>query len=605
MDRFLAVDIESQGFEGRLLGGCIVGEGIEECHEASTLLPRLIELSEEGYKFVAHHAATEHRIFKREGFNPGTMACTMILAHYLNPHLRSFGLRACAKREECDTQKQDFKPDDWETAEWTPEMQDYCLDDTRACWQLFQKYTTQLENWEFEYLWYTSFEVAPIIDKMSRNGLYIDISACQGALGPLKQEYEHLYDNFDFPEFIAKGTRVLKKFKGNRYEVSGGYCLYEGKNPEGMHVYRNYVPFERTNANHLAVLLQEQGWEPTEFGKSGRPLLNQDVILWLDHDRFPLAKILSRQRALEFMIQVLEKLSAVDEKGRVYPSYSQTTTLTGRFSSFGALNSQNIPSRSEEAYLIRQCIAAPPGKVLVTADLSNIEARILAHWLCVYGYPDLAYDFAAGVDFHSKNAANWVIPLFQQMGIDNPKLARNIAKTALFASIYGAGPDVIYKKANISAGKKVFDRSFGEQILKLMDESMPLSRMKQDIIREARANGGVFFDHLGRRMYYPSLFYKDSFLRGEGERQLINAVFQGGASGIVKVIMNELDPDAERLHADIIIQVHDSLTYETPIETSEEFSAIMNKVMNRHDELLVNCPIAAEVKIISSMSEEK
>src|SRR6185312_7026662 len=239
---------------------------------------------------------------------------------------------------------------------------------------------------------------------------------------------------------------------------------------------------------------------------------------------------------------------------------------TGRLSSTDP-NLQNIPIRTEEGSRIRRAFIAEPGHVLVSADYSQIELRLLAH---VADIPQLRESFLRGEDIHARTAAEvFGIPI---EGMD--PMTRRRAKAINFGIIYGISAFGLARQLGIAAGEArgyiaaYFDRYPGIRAY--------MERTKE----EARINGYVT-SPFGRRCWVPGIADKNPARRGYAERQAINAPLQGGAADIIKRAMVRL-PKAmvdAGLKSKLLLQVHDELLFEAPEGEVEALAALAKHVM--------------------------
>ena len=269
-----------------------------------------------------------------------------------------------------------------------------------------------------------------------------------------------------------------------------------------------------------------------------------------------------------------------DAQGRVHTDFAMAVTSTGRLSSTEP-NLQNIPVRTEEGARIRGAFVAEPGNLLVSADYSQIELRILAH---VADVPSLKHAFAHGEDIHSRTAAD--IFRLDPKAVD--KEARRRAKTINFGIIYGMSAFGLGARLGIPPGeaRAIIDAYFA-QYPGIRD---CMERFKED----ARTRGYVETP-FGRKLWLPEIGSKDPARRAGAERAAINAPFQGGAAEIIKRAMVRV-PQALReagLTGRMLLQVHDELVLEVPEAEVEATSALLRRVMEGAATLSV--PLAVEV----------
>jgi DNA polymerase-1 len=237
--------------------------------------------------------------------------------------------------------------------------------------------------------------------------------------------------------------------------------------------------------------------------------------------------------------------------GRVHTSYNQTITSTGRLSSSDP-NLQNIPIRTEEGRRIRHAFTAPPGHVIMSADYSQIELRVLAH---LSGDTVFCHAFANDEDIHTRTAAE-VFGLFPEMV--TPEMRRQ-AKTINFGIIYGQGSFSLAKQLGIA-------RKTAEDFINTYKERHSGAIAFLDsCIREAEEHGAVR-TILGRRLPIPDIRSSNGNVLAFARRNAINYPIQGSAADIIKCAMIRVDARIrqEQLQSRLIMQVHDELVFEVP-----------------------------------------
>jgi len=281
--------------------------------------------------------------------------------------------------------------------------------------------------------------------------------------------------------------------------------------------------------------------------------------------------------------------AAIDPRdGRVHTDFSMANTSTGRLASTEP-NLQNIPVRTEEGQRIRRAFIAEPGHVLMSADYSQIELRLLAHLADV---PALRDAFEKSQDIHARTAAD----IFHLAPEAVDKEARRRAKTINFGIIYGMSAFGLAARLGIPPGeaKMIIDAYFA-QYPGIRDA---MERLKE----EARLQGYVSTS-FGRRLWIPDIGAKDMMRRAGAERAAINAPFQGGAAEVIKRAMVRLPGvlRAAKLSARMLLQVHDELVFEVPEAEVAETGALVRDVMENVVTLKV--PLAVEVGTGRSWAE--
>jgi DNA polymerase-1 len=241
------------------------------------------------------------------------------------------------------------------------------------------------------------------------------------------------------------------------------------------------------------------------------------------------------------------------DTGRIHTSYNQTVTATGRLSSSNP-NLQNIPIRTEEGREIRKGFIADDGHFLLSADYSQIELRVFAHYS---DDPVLLRAFEREEDIHSRTAAE-VFDLDPKMV--TPEM-RRMAKMINFGIIYGMGPMKLAKELGISRKiAQVYLDNYYERYKGVKD-------FKEKILSKARQNGYVT-TLLKRRRYLPNISSDNERLKGESERAAINTPIQGTAADLIKMAMINIASKLkkENLSTKMLLQVHDELVFEVPQE---------------------------------------
>ncbi|MEM9170291.1 MAG: DNA polymerase I [Pseudomonadota bacterium] len=254
------------------------------------------------------------------------------------------------------------------------------------------------------------------------------------------------------------------------------------------------------------------------------------------------------------------------ETGRVHTSYSLAATTTGRLASTDP-NLQNIPIRTDDGAKIRTAFIAEKGQVLISADYSQIELRLLAHIADLKSMKDA---FAAGVDIHAMTASEMFgVPV---EGMD--PMVRRRAKAINFGIIYGISAFGLANQLGIARGeaKDYIDSYF---------EKFPgIKKYMDDTKRAAKADGYVE-TIFGRRTYVGGINDKNPAMRGYAERQAINAPIQGAAADVIRRAMIRM-PNAlveAGLSAKMLLQVHDELIFEAPKKEAEATCAVIAEVM--------------------------
>lgn len=272
----------------------------------------------------------------------------------------------------------------------------------------------------------------------------------------------------------------------------------------------------------------------------------------------------------------------IREDGRVHTTYAMAAAATGRLSSNDP-NLQNIPIRTEEGGRIRQAFVAAPGHLLVSADYSQIELRLLAH---VADVPALTEAFATGQDIHSRTASEvFGVPMDQMTG-----LVRRRAKAINFGIIYGISAFGLARQLQIEPGeaKAYIDAYF---------QRYPGIRAYMEATREEARINGFVLTPFGRRCWVPGIADRNGAKRAYAERQASNAPLQGGGADIIKRAMIHLPKalDDAGLRGRMLLQVHDELLFEAPEDEAPALAELVRDVMQRAAVLSV--PLVVETGI--------
>ena len=265
--------------------------------------------------------------------------------------------------------------------------------------------------------------------------------------------------------------------------------------------------------------------------------------------------------------------------GRVHTTYNQTITATGRLSSSDP-NLQNIPTRSELGRTVKTAFSAGEGSVFLAVDYSQIELRLLAH---LSGDEHLVRAFNEGEDFHAETAARvFGVPVSEV----TPDL-RSRAKAVNFGIVYGQQAYGLSQSLHISMveARDMIDRYY---------EAYPGVRMFLDSVVARAKQTGYAETMYGRRRHIPELKAKNPQLRGFGERTAMNHPMQGTAADIIKIAMARVSRrlEEEGFAAHMILQVHDELDFECPVDEVERLTAMVRDVMEHVVDLRV--PLIAE-----------
>ncbi|MFN9488217.1 MAG: DNA polymerase I [Betaproteobacteria bacterium] len=324
-------------------------------------------------------------------------------------------------------------------------------------------------------------------------------------------------------------------------------------------------PFNLSSPKQIQeVLFEKQGLKPVKKTPGGAPSTDEESLeeLALDH---PLPKLILEYRGLaKLKSTYTDKLPGMINRatGRVHTSYGQATAVTGRLASSDP-NLQNIPIRTAEGRRIREAFIAPQGSVIVSADYSQIELRIMAH---ISRDESLLKAFAAGEDIHRATAA-------EIFGVDLAAVdseQRRYAKVINFGLIYGMSAFGLARQLNLerAAAQQYMDRYF---------QRYPGVAEYMRVTRDQAHRQGYVETVFGRRLWLPEIRSSNGNRRQGAERAAINAPMQGTAADLIKMAMIAVQRwlEEEKLGTRLIMQVHDELVLEVP---QEELGRVRDEV---------------------------
>jgi DNA polymerase-1 len=286
-------------------------------------------------------------------------------------------------------------------------------------------------------------------------------------------------------------------------------------------------------------------------------------------------------------------VQAINPKtGRVHTSYAMASTTTGRLSSNDP-NLQNIPVRTEEGRKIRKAFVAEPGHVLISADYSQIELRLLAH---IGDIPQLKRAFHEGLDIHAMTASEMFGVPIEGM----PSEVRRRAKAINFGIVYGISAFGLANQLSIP-------REEAGAYINTYFERFPGIRAYMDQMRALVREQAFVTTIFGRKVNIPAIRAKAPAERQFGERAAINAPIQGAAADIIRRAMIRMPAalKAEGLTARMLLQVHDELVFEAPEAEAQAVCAVARQVMERAAEpvLVLSVPLVVEARAAKNWDE--
>ena len=348
-------------------------------------------------------------------------------------------------------------------------------------------------------------------------------------------------------------------------------------------------PFNLNSPKQLQEILFDKMGIPTKGLKktaSGSISTNEAVLEALAPD-YPLPKIILQNRSLaKLKSTYTDKLPEMihPSTGRIHTTYAQAVAITGRLASNNP-NLQNIPIRTAEGRRVRRAFIAPQGSVILSADYSQIELRIMAH---LSGDQTLLDAFKNGEDVHRRTAAEVFGVAPEHITPDQ----RRYAKTINFGLIYGMGEYGLAKALNIDnlSAKNFISRYFARY---------PSVADYMQRTKEQAAQQGYVETLFGRRLYLPDIHNKNHVIRTGAERAAINAPMQGTASDLIKRAMIAVATylHDHALQSKLIMQVHDELVLEVRETELAHLQATLPNIMATVAEGVLAVPLIAEVGI--------
>jgi DNA polymerase-1 len=323
--------------------------------------------------------------------------------------------------------------------------------------------------------------------------------------------------------------------------------------------------------------------KPLKYGKGKVISTAQDVLEELAvHHPVP-AQVLAYRQLAKLKSNYVDSLPLLaDSEGRVHTTFNQVGTATGRLSSTNP-NLQNIPIKTEKGREIRAAFIAAPGHVLLSADYSQIELRLMAHFS---EDPLFTQAYRTGLDIHTLTASE----VFGVPATSMSKETRNRAKAVNFGIVYGISPFGLAANLNIpqSEAKLYIERYFERYagVRQYIDRVLEETRTTQQV--------RTLF---GRVRPIPDIQSRNPNLRGFAERTAVNTPLQGTAADLIKIAMIRIDRKLreQKLQAKMTLQVHDELLFDVPQDEVDAVRTLVRQEMEHVIELKV--PIVAEVGV--------
>jgi len=382
-----------------------------------------------------------------------------------------------------------------------------------------------------------------VLEKMEREGVSIDTEKLEALSIEASKEMERL-------------VRLIHEMAGEEFNVNSGRQLQR-------------------------ILFDRLGLKPVRKTKTGYST-DMEVLSQLSHEHEIAGAILEYRRLAKLAGTYIDALPKLvnPATGRIHTSFNQAVTATGRLSSSDP-NLQNIPVRTELGKKIRSAFVPRPGNLLLDADYSQIELRIMAH---LSGDESLVEAFRAGADIHTATAARiWGVPESEVTAE-----MRGRAKTINFGVMYGMGARGLARQLDITVDDaKRFIEEYFERYPGVRDY---IERSKEEVRGKGYAE-----TLLGRRRMLPDIDSEDGRVRSFSERIAINMPIQGTAADMIKVAMVAIDRAISEtgLRSRMILQVHDELVFDVAPDELDEVNRIVKELMESAIELTV--PVRVDI----------
>lgn len=414
-----------------------------------------------------------------------------------------------------------------------------------ATWQLMPFLSDELQKANAEKLFREiEMPLAPVLADMEQAGVRFDTSVLAEASKRLNQQMQQIEEK-------------IRKTAGDTFNINSPKQVGE-------------LLFERLKLDDKA-----------KKTKSGQYITSEDILLSIAHKHPIVGEILDYRAIRKLLSTYIDVLPTLINPitGKVHTTYNQTVTATGRLSSANP-NLQNLPIRSERGREIRRAVIADEGCLFLSADYSQIELRLMAHFS---GDVHLMEAFQAGQDIHAATAAKiFHIPLSEV----TPDMRRK-AKTANFGIIYGISAFGLAEQLQSSRAeaKILIDGYF---------EAFPGVIAFIERAKEKAKERGYAETLFGRKRFLPDIHSQNATVRSFAERNAVNAPIQGTAADIIKVAMIRIHQriKQEHLQAKMIMQVHDELNFNVPVQEIEQVKQIVLQEMQQAVQLRV--PLVAD-----------
>lgn len=517
--------------------------------EEKTILQNFFTASRPFGNIVCHDLKNQLHLLKNMGVDAEFEAFDVMLAHYvMAPESPHDLMRLCANYLPYSFVENVRQG----SSEATDDDIRFCLQNARVSLELSERFRPELEkagSWDL--FRQVEIPLCRVLCRMERCGVRLDKERIARYGEELQQQ-------------IAATEQEIYTLCGERFNIASPKQLGE-------------VLFEK-----LQIADKPKHTKTKQFSTA------EDVMQKLAHKHPVVEKILLYRSLTKLKSTYVDALPALidPQTGKIHTTYNQAVTATGRLSSQNP-NLQNIPVRTDLGREIRRCfVPSEPGNVLLAADYSQIELRIIAQ---LSGDETMLADFARHKDVHTATAANvFGVPPEQV----TPQMRRQ-AKTVNFGIIYGISAFGLAERLQIPRKEAAL------LIEKYFANYPKLKTYMEKAVEEARQKGYVE-TLLHRRRYLNDINSHNAVVRSYAERNAINAPVQGSSADMIKLAMIAVQRRMEKegLSSKMILQVHDELVFDVPENEVERLSALVQEEMR--NALPMQVPIEVEVNSASN-----
>ena len=506
-------------------------------------------LEDESVKKIGHHLKYDAHVLENHGIHlAGWYFDTMLASYVLNSVATRHGMDDVARLylshltttyEQVagkGAKQKTFNQIPLETAAH------YAAEDAHVTYRLYEVLSGKLQAHPelVNILHNIEVPVARVLTQMEENGIELDLAF----LDQLGGEFSNTMQNLE---------NQIMEIAGESFNVSSPKQVGE-------------------------VLFEKLGLKGGKKTTTGQYSTSESVLEKIEH---PIAQLILEYRGLSKLKSTYTDglcKQANPDTHRVHTSYHQALTATGRLSSTDP-NLQNIPIRAEIGRQIRKAFVAPKGRVLLAADYSQIELRLMAHLSQDEALLDA---FIHGQDVHRRTAAEVLgIPLEE---VTNDQ--RRQAKAVNFGLLYGMSEFGLIRQLG-------FTRQESQDYIKQYFHRYPGIYDYMQRTRQVALEQGFVETLLGRRLYTPDIDARNMMVRKAAERAAINAPLQGSAADIIKMAMIEVDKMLPKDQAKMLLQVHDELVFEVDEDIADELAPKLAEVMQ--SVLQISVPLVVEV----------